>query len=67
MKKITEKTTLSDILQRKGAEDILAKYNLPCLSCPMAAQEISELQIGKVAEMYGLDIKNIIKELNSLQ
>lgn len=66
MKKINKNTTLEEILKLKGAEEILVKFNLPCLSCPMAAGEISGLQIGKVAEIYGLDLKNIIKELNKL-
>ena len=65
-KKITEKTTLKDILGIEGAEEILMKHKLPCLTCPMAAFELEQLEIGKVAKMYGLDIKTILKELNSI-
>lgn len=66
MKKITKKTTLEEIFAIKGAKETLAKFNLPCLSCPMASEEISKLQIGNVAEIYGLDLEKIIKELNKL-
>lgn len=63
-KKITKDTVLEDILKIKGAQEILAKYNLPCLGCAMAAMEASELKIGKLAEAYGLDLKNMLKDLN---
>jgi len=66
MEKINEKTTLATILCIEGAAVILAKHNLPCLTCPMAAQEISKLKIGTVAQMYGLNLKAILKELNQL-
>jgi len=61
---ITKNTTLEKILKTPGAENILSKYNLPCLSCPMAAQEISKLKLGNVCEAYGLDLKNLLKDLN---
>jgi hypothetical protein len=64
--KITENTTIKDILKVKGGEEILGKYRLPCLSCPMASLELTELEIGKVCKMYGLDLKNILKEINEL-
>lgn len=51
----------------KNGEEILTKYNLPCLSCPMAALEIDKLEIGQVAEMYGIDADKLIKELNKNQ
>ena len=62
--KITEDTTLAEILKHPKAEEILSKYNLPCLHCPMAVYEIGTLKIGKVAKMYNLDIKNLLKDLN---
>lgn len=64
MPKITKETILAEILKIPGAQEILAKYNLPCLSCPMAKFEIEKLKIGQVCEMYGLDIDNLLKELN---
>lgn len=62
--KITEDTTLAEILERPKASKILEKYNLPCLHCPMAAYEMGMLKIGEVARMYGIDLKNLLKELN---
>jgi len=63
-KTITKSTTLKNILKNKGADEILAKHHVPCLSCPMAAQEISSLTIGQVAEGYDLDLKGLLKDLN---
>ena len=67
MNKITSKTTLEKILKINRAEEILAKYGVPCLSCPMASFEIDKLEIGKVCKMYGLNLKEIIKDLNNLK
>jgi hybrid cluster-associated redox disulfide protein len=64
MPKITENTTVADILKIPGAEEILAKYNLPCLTCPLAKFEVEKLKIGQVCQIYGLDIKSLLKELN---
>lgn len=65
MSKFTSKTTLKEILDRKGGVKILTKNNVPCLSCPMASFEIDKLEIGEVCETYGLDLKKILKELNT--
>ena len=62
--KITKNTTLEKILDKKGAEEILAKNGVPCVSCPMAKMEMDKLEIGKVCKMYGLPTKKIIDELN---
>lgn len=51
-------------MEIKDAEKILAKYKVPCLTCPMAKMELNELKIGQVADMYKLDLKGILKELN---
>lgn len=64
MSKITKDTTLAEILKYPGAEEILQKYNLPCLSCPMAEFEIEILKIGQIATMYGIDLEKLLKELN---
>ena len=64
--KINENTTIAEILNVKGAEEVLSKYRLPCLHCPMARFEIENLKIGDVAKMYGLDLDNLLKELNKL-
>lgn len=62
--KIDKNTTLADILAIKDADKILSKYNVPCLSCPMAKLELNELKIGQIAKIYKLDLKGILKELN---
>jgi len=62
--KITKNTTLGEILAYPGADKILLKYNLPCLSCLWLRYEIGALKIGEVAKMYKLDLKNLLAELN---
>jgi len=64
--KITESTTLTEILKSPEASKILAKYNLPCLHCPMAVYEMGMLKIGEVARMYGIDLKGLLEELNKI-
>lgn len=65
IKKITKNTILEEILKIPDAEKILAKYNFPCISCPMAAYESKVLKIGQTAKIYGIDVDNLIKELNN--
>ena len=64
--KITQKTTLKKIMEVKGAEEVLAKHRVPCLSCPMASLEIDKLKIGDVCKMYGLNLDKILEELNRI-
>jgi len=64
MNKITKDSTLAEILKSKGAEKILSKYNLPCLTCPMAKFEIQNLKVGQVCKMYGIDLERLLGELN---
>jgi hypothetical protein len=63
-KKITTKSTLTEILELKNGEDVLHKFGVPCMSCPMAKFEIGTLQIGQVCKMYKLPLEKILKELN---
>ncbi len=65
--KITEDTILADILKVKGAEEILTKFNIPCLGCPFAKFEIENLKIGDVCRNYDIDIENLLRELNKLE
>jgi len=62
--KITSKTTLKKILEKRGADKVLVKNGVPCLSCPYAQMEIDKLQIGQVCKMYGLNLKKTLGELN---
>jgi len=63
-KKFTKNSSLAEILTSKEGGKILAKYNLPCLTCPMARFEIGNLKLGEVCKMYKIDIENLIEELN---
>ena len=62
--KITENTTLAEILEKPELVKILVKYNLPCLGCPMAKFEMENLKIGKICKMYGINLKDLLSELN---
>jgi len=64
MFKITKDTTLSEILSNPEAERILAKYNVPCLSCPFAQYETKELKIGDVCKMYKINLRSLLTELS---
>jgi len=66
MIKITKDTTLAEILKLSDVEKILAKYNLPCLGCPMAKFEMENLKIGQICEIYNIDLKNLLKELKQI-
>lgn len=62
--KITEFTTLKDILNLETGEDVLKKHGVPCMSCPMAALELNILTIGEVCQIYKLNLEKILEELN---
>ena len=64
--KITKNTTLDKILKVKGAEEVLAKHNVPCLTCPMAQMEMDTLNIGDICNMYNIDLKKVLEDLNKL-
>ena len=63
---VNESTTLANILKIDGAETMLAKYQLPCLHCPMAKAEMDDLKIGEVCKMYGIDAKSLLEDVNSI-
>ena len=62
--KINAGTTLAKIVEKKGAAEVLNENGVPCLSCPMAPFEMSDLKIGEVCKTYGLNLKEILKDLN---
>ncbi len=62
--KITKKSTIEDILNHPKGKEMLAKYNVPCLGCPMAAMEMQDLKIEDVAKQYGIELEDMLKELN---
>lgn len=64
MTKITKDTKISLILNSPKAKKILEKYNFPCLACPLARFEMDKLTIEEICQMYNIDIKGLLKELN---
>ena len=62
--KITEDTTLEELLRRRETISVLFKYGLPCLTCPMARFEMGNLKIGEVARAYNIDVKALLEDLN---
>ena len=64
--KINKSTVLSDILEIKGAGEVLSKYKVPCLHCPMAQMEMQTLKLGDICSMYGIDLDKILEDLNKL-
>ena len=62
--KITKNTTLAKVLEINGTEEILSKFQMPCLGCPMAQMEMNTLKLGGICSMYGLDLDKMLKELN---
>lgn len=64
--KITRDTLLSEVLKIPGSDEVLHKYNLPCMGCPMMGFEMGMLKIGDTAKAYGLDDKKLIEDLNKL-
>ena len=65
MKKITKNTTLAEVLEYSGAEKILVKHNVPCVTCPFAKMEMDKLKIGQICKMYKIDIDKLLTELNT--
>lgn len=58
---ITKDMIISEILQAKpGAASILMANGMGCLGCPSSQMESLE----QAAEIHGLDIEKLIKELN---
>lgn len=64
MKKITEKTNLSEILKNSKLTEILKDYNFPCLYCPMVRFEMERLTLKEVCQRYNIKIDNLLEDLN---
>jgi hypothetical protein len=64
MDKITENTTLAEVLGDEKAKKVLERHNLPCLSCPFAKFEMEKLKLGDICRMYGIDLKKMLEDLN---
>jgi hypothetical protein len=61
----TEKSKLKDIMKLKNGLEILQKYSIPCAVCPLARMEMDMLEIGQIADMYDIDIEDLLKEINT--
>ena len=57
---------MSQVMKKPGALGVLAKYNFPCLSCPMFSYEMNLMKLGDVCQKYGIDSKKLLAELNEL-
>lgn len=58
------KTTLKEVIEFSGAEDVLLKHNVPCLGCPMAKMEMDSLTLEQICASYGLDQEKLLEDLN---
>jgi hybrid cluster-associated redox disulfide protein len=65
-KKFTKDSFLAEILESPGSQEILARYDLPCLTCPFAAMEMEKLKIGEVCQQYGINADKLLEELNGM-
>jgi len=61
---ITKKSKYGEVLKISGSEKVLSKYNVPCVTCPMAKMEMDTLTLEQIGGWYGIDVDSIIKELN---
>jgi len=64
--KYTEDSKLEEVLKTPETSAVIAKYELPCLHCAMAAYEAKILTLGQIAKSYGIDLDGMLKELNEL-
>lgn len=62
---IDKNTSLEEILEQEELIEILKKYDVPCLTCPMAQLEMSQLELGQICDNYNIDAEKLIKELNN--
>ena len=60
----TDKTTLEEVLEFSGVEDVLLKYDVPCLGCPMAKMEMQNLTVGQICSNYDIDQEKLLAALN---
>jgi len=63
-KTINQETVIGEILDVEGVEPILKKHSFPCVHCPMARMEMDTLKIGDVCQMYSINSKPLLDELN---
>ena len=64
--KFDKNTTLDKLLKNRKTAAVLAKHQVPCLGCSMAAFEMGELRLGDIAKIYRLNLKALLKDLNKI-
>lgn len=64
-KKITAESTLAEVMNHPKGKEIMEKFEVPCLTCPMAKLEMNELQIGQICEMYGISLEELLVDINA--
>jgi hypothetical protein len=65
--KITKDSTLKEILEIKGAQEILSKHNIPCVTCPFAKIEMEKLRLEDICKNYNIKIKGLLEDLEKLE
>jgi len=63
-KKFTEESTLGELLNEGVPFELLSKYGVPCVTCPMAQFELNNLKLKDIKNFYGIDIEGLLKEIN---
>ena len=66
MGKVTENTTLAELMGSKEAYEVLKKHGLPCVMCPFAAMEMESLRLGDVARIYEINLDKLLSDLNKV-
>jgi nitrogen fixation NifU-like protein len=62
-----EKSTLKQVLEHKNGAELLAKYHVPCLGCSFAQYELEYLKLKDIENAYGINLKGLLKDLNSIK
>ncbi len=65
--KITKNTTLKEILELDKAKEVLAKHNVPCITCPFARMEMENLKLEDICKNYNIKIEGLLKDLRKVQ
>lgn len=61
----TSQSKLADIMSVEGKTEILLRHGVPCVSCSMFGFELQFLEIGPVAQTYGVDLNPLLADLNA--
>lgn len=63
--KFTAQSKLADIMAVDGKTEILLHHGVPCVSCSMFGFELQFLEIGAVAQTYGVNLEPLLADLNA--